>query len=521
MKMQHAEREENCEEPSIDDIINGVVMPLRPSDDDLKTRMQAFASDGDAVFLPPKLSGSFKIHSGESNESPILNNIGLSPLRNTNPVILQTGPLYIEGAYSNTGSPSLSSNESSSHGNTYRGPNSIKVLDIQSSFHAFDNLPTNPVMLFFQVPLAEVRQNPKSGNLDVIVNISLQIKSNSTNGSSDTLAFHTLSKWYSDLLQLHKRCQLQFPFPNITTSRSENTDTFLVNEADRSNIEKYLSTIATSILNIDSKSQVSKEIIKFLDDSSNIIFDKIRMVQLESRLINTISYCERLEQRLVSTERNLNESTNIVSFLRYKVDQLENGNVSGPRPSHNSQSSNGPSHDPRYKQQPQSSSIASYSVLNGNNSSTVMDSVNISSLRLNDIGATYASESNINPSQLITLAESVLNEKGPLPVGEVGKMLQEATGNPQLSQILKERHNGLKKFLEKFSDKFIMSCDHPFNPHVYLRRSYSPDEQREIENGSTSYLDKKIKKSRRGKDRKQSWQAANVPPSSLQNRVYT
>jgi hypothetical protein len=176
-----------------------------------------------------------------------------------------------------------------------------------------------------------------------------------------------------------------------------------------------------------------------------------------------------------------------------------------------------------------------------------MDSVNISSLRLNDIGATYASESNINPSQLITLAESVLNEKGPLPVGEVGKMLQEATGNPQLSQILKERHNGLKKFLEKFSDKFIMSCDHPFNPHVYLRRSYSPDEQREIENGSTAYLDKKIKvcisigftnvsivftltsyfilsfhqKSRRGKDRKQSWQAANVPPSSLQNRVYT
>jgi hypothetical protein len=117
----------------------------------------------------------------------------------------------------------------------------------------------------------------------------------------------------------------------MTTSRAENTDTFLVNEADRSNIEKYLSTIATSILNIDSKSQVSKEIIKFLDGNSNIIFDKIRMVQLESRLINTISYCERLEQRLLSTERNLNESTNIVSFLRYKVDQLENVNGVGTR----------------------------------------------------------------------------------------------------------------------------------------------------------------------------------------------
>jgi hypothetical protein len=325
MTMQHAVCEENCDEPSIDDIINGVVMPLRPSDDDLKTRMQAFASDGDAIFLPPKLSSSFKIHSDKSSESPTLNNVGLSPLRNINPVILQTG------AYSNTGSPSQSSNESSSHGTTYGGPNSIKVLDIQSSSHSYDNLPMNPVMFFFQVPLAEVRQNPKCGNLDVFVNISFQIKSDSMNGTSDIFAFHTLSKWYSDLLQLHTRCQLQFPFPNMTTSRAENTEAFLVNEADRSNIEKYLSTIATSILNIDSTSQVSKEVIKFLDDNSNIIFDKIRMVQLESRLIHTITYCERLEQRLVSTERNLNESTNIVSFLRYKIDQLENVNGSGQR----------------------------------------------------------------------------------------------------------------------------------------------------------------------------------------------
>ena len=160
---------------------------------------------------------------------------------------------------------------------------------------------------------------------------------------------------------------------------------------------------------------------------------------------------------------------------------------------HTSQNLSGSSHDPRSKPHSQTNSINSYSVLNGNNSSTSMDCININSLRLNDISATNSSQNIINPSQLITLAESVLNEKGPLPVGEVGKMLQEATGNAQLSQILKERHNGLKKFLEKFSDKFIMSCDHPFNPHVYLRRSYGPDEQKEIENGSTAYLDKKVK----------------------------
>ncbi len=116
-------------------------------------------------------------------------------------------------------------------------------------------------------------------------------------------------------------------------------------------------------------------------------------------------------------------------------------------------------------------------------------------MRINDgiNSSNFVTDSNVNPSQLVTLAEAVLNEKGPLPVGEVGKMLQEATGNPHLSQVLKERHNGLKKFLEKYSDKFIMSCDHPFNPHVYLRRSYSPDDQRMIENGSTAFLDKKVK----------------------------
>ena len=102
-------------------------------------------------------------------------------------------------------------------------------------------------------------------------------------------------------------------------------------------------------------------------------------------------------------------------------------------------------------------------------------------------------ENSFDPSQIVTIAEEVLNEKGPLPVGEVGKMLQEATGNPHFSQVLKERHNGLKKFLEKYADKFIMSCDHPFNPHVYLRRSYSPDDQRIIEGGSKIFLDKKPK----------------------------
>jgi len=134
---------------------------------------------------------------------------------------------------------------------------------------------------------------------------------------------------------------------------------------------------------------------------------------------------------------------------------------------------------------------------NGVNFNNNLDTMFANNLRLDNNGIKNNSfappDTIVNPSQLVTLAEVVLNEKGPLPVGEVGKMLQEATGNPHLSQILKERHNGLKKFLEKFSDKFIMSSDHPFNPHVYLRRSYGPDDQRMIENGSLAFLDRKVK----------------------------
>ncbi len=154
-------------------------------------------------------------------------------------------------------------------------------------------------------------------------------------------------------------------------------------------------------------------------------------------------------------------------------------------------------HQSFQQQQAPSMHISGYNVSSTKNgvSYNNVDNMFAKQMRINDgiNTSNFVTDSNVNPSQLVTLAEAVLNEKGPLPVGEVGKMLQEATGNPHLSQVLKERHNGLKKFLEKYSDKFIMSCDHPFNPHVYLRRSYSPDDQRMIENGSTAFLDKKVK----------------------------
>ena len=78
-------------------------------------------------------------------------------------------------------------------------------------------------------------------------------------------------------------------------------------------------------------------------------------------------------------------------------------------------------------------------------------------------------ESQISDSALNTLSKLVLSE-GPLPVGEIGKMLQEAcSAISNMSSILKERFGGLKKFIERFPEDFVLANDHPFNPNVYLK----------------------------------------------------
>lgn len=68
---------------------------------------------------------------------------------------------------------------------------------------------------------------------------------------------------------------------------------------------------------------------------------------------------------------------------------------------------------------------------------------------------------------LKTLALDILSTKGPLPVGEIGKMLQEAIRVPSLSSILREYFGGLKKFLEKYSDDFLIRYPLSlFSPHI-------------------------------------------------------
>ena len=115
-------------------------------------------------------------------------------------------------------------------------------------------------------------------------------------------------------------------------------------------------------------------------------------------------------------------------------------------------------------------------------------------------------ESQISESALRILSRQILYEKGALPVGEIGKMLQEAcSGISNMSLVLKERFGGLKKFLESYPDDFVLANDHPFNPNVHLKDSLSIEELGMIMRGESltrlsqgSSSSSKVKKNQRG-----------------------
>eukprot|EP00753_Platysulcus_tardus_P014001 PLAT3971.1.p1 GENE.PLAT3971.1~~PLAT3971.1.p1 ORF type:complete len:1126 (-),score=393.47 PLAT3971.1:72-3143(-) len=94
-------------------------------------------------------------------------------------------------------------------------------------------------------------------------------------------------------------------------------------------------------------------------------------------------------------------------------------------------------------------------------------------------------DSEVTVPALMSLSIDILTERGPLPVGEIGKMLQGATSNAGLSATLKDKFGGLKKFLEKYPENFLLSRDHPYNPHVYLRKALSDEQVEAIMGGAT------------------------------------
>jgi hypothetical protein len=82
----------------------------------------------------------------------------------------------------------------------------------------------------------------------------------------------------------------------------------------------------------------------------------------------------------------------------------------------------------------------------------------------------------VTDDAVIFFCKDILQERGALPVGEVGKILQDTTAAFQLSTRLKEKYGGLKKFLELHESEFVMSQEHPFNPHVLIRKALTPED---------------------------------------------
>lgn len=49
-----------------------------------------------------------------------------------------------------------------------------------------------------------------------------------------------------------------------------------------------------------------------------------------------------------------------------------------------------------------------------------------------------------------------------------------------------DKFGGLKKFLEKYSEDFFVSSDHPFNPHVYLRSTITTTDLAQLQISPTA-----------------------------------
>ena len=92
--------------------------------------------------------------------------------------------------------------------------------------------------------------------------------------------------------------------------------------------------------------------------------------------------------------------------------------------------------------------------------------------------------SKITADAVANLIVHIIEQMGPLPIGEIGKLLQEFTGNQNLSRILKSQFRGLKKLIEGYPSSLIVGGDHNFNPHVYLAKTKTPGASNDQENNS-------------------------------------
>lgn len=96
--------------------------------------------------------------------------------------------------------------------------------------------------------------------------------------------------------------------------------------------------------------------------------------------------------------------------------------------------------------------------------------------------AELVSSTKITAESIINLVIQVLNQYGPLPIGEIGKQLQTKTGNPEFPKVLKKAFSGLKKFISSYPNLFKFGDNHNFNPLVYVVNTGDPNH---VKNNST------------------------------------
>lgn len=377
----------------------------------------------------------------------------------------------------------------------------------------------NAMFFAFYIPSGQVCENEKTMMRDILFKVNIKINS-LNDGLPKVRTVYSTYKWFSEIRKINDslRFSSNIQLPNIQLPLQGGEGN--LTETDISHMQTYLNSLAEVYLNKDNNSQYSIQILSAFDNEFHSLSDKIKILILEYSLLKTVIKNNMLESdlattrnELYATKRGLNEVNSMVAMLRRDMEQMKSG-ASTAAASVMRQPDQGAS--TVFSSQPSSPVITTTSGMYYSKQTHV--NVPPAPKTQENIGTpgVIIEFAEIEPSTLVSYADAILHDKGPLPVGEVGKMLQEATGNLQLSALLKEKHNGLKKFLEKYSDKFIMSNDHPFNPHVYLRRCFTLDEQRLIEDGCRVFLDefKKSKKTRRGNKANQKTTAWQQIPNS-------
>ena len=111
------------------------------------------------------------------------------------------------------------------------------------------------------------------------------------------------------------------------------------------------------------------------------------------------------------------------------------------------------------------------------------DDVNVDRLFDEISYANMAQSGELSERGFKMLFRELLEERGALPVGEIGKMLQECSGFGTITSVLKASYGGLKKFLEGCKDEILIGRNHPFNPHVYLKKYLTSDDVQVILDG--------------------------------------